>query len=74
MHTFSRYATLTTANNFVLVRGGEILCKVESLVMILLFASLASLSTPYSGGLTIILCSSLTDNRNKKFGTNCGYT
>ena len=48
------------------------LCKVESLMMILPSAYLASFSTPSSGIITIILCSSLTDTFNNKFRTNYG--
>ena len=34
--------------------------------------SLAYFSPYYSGALSMILCSSLTDTLNKNFGTNCG--
>ena len=52
--------------------GGNILRKVESLIMMLYSASLSSLVTPSSGGLAILLCSSLTNNFNNNFVTNCG--
>ena len=46
--------------------------EVESLMMMLSPASLASFSTLSDGRLTMLLCSSLTDNHNNSFGTNCG--
>ena len=78
MHTLGRYATLATTYILVLGRkicfslGGKMLHKVESMMMILLSEFFASLSPPSSGGLTIILCSSLTHTYNKNLGTNCG--
>ena len=52
--------------------GGNMLCKVESLMMMLYSESLESLSIPSSGGINIILCGSLTDTCTTNFGTNCG--
>ena len=46
-----------------LIWVGKILCKVESLMIILLYASFASLSTPSSGGIYRILQSSYTVGR-----------
>ena len=43
---------------------------IESLLMILLSESLASLSPPSSGGLTMILLVSRTDSHSKNFETN----
>ena len=54
--------------------GGNVLYKVESLMMMLSSASITSLRPNYSGGLTMLLCSSLTDNCNNNFGTNCGIS
>ena len=45
---------------------------VVSLIMILKYLFLASLSNPLSIGLNIILCRSLTNTCNYNFGTNCG--
>ena len=45
--------------------GGKMLHSVESLIMILLSASLASLSPPSYGGLTKILLSSMNNNCDK---------
>ena len=53
---------------------GKILRKFELLMMILFSAYLASLSPPSSGGLTILLCSSLTNTWNDNLRTNCGST
>ena len=36
------------------------------------YISLTSFSTPSSGGLKILVCGSLTDTYNNKFGTKCG--
>ena len=41
--------------------GGNMLRKVGSLMVMLSSASLESFSPPYSGGRTIIECSSITD-------------
>ena len=51
---------------------GNMLCKFESLIMMLSFACLASSSLLYSGGIKILLCISLTNTFNKNFRTNCG--
>ena len=40
--------------------------------MILSSAYIDSFRPPYSGGLTMLLCSYLTDTYNKNFGTNYG--
>ena len=48
--------------------------KVESLMMVLLSTSLASLSPTSYGVINILLCSYLTDTCNYNLGTNCGYT
>ena len=52
--------------------GGNILRNVESRMMMLSYASLASISPPYFGGLAMLLCSYQTDNLNNILGTNCG--
>ena len=54
--------------------GDKMLCNFESLIMILLSAYLAYLSTPSSGGLTMLLYTSLTYIRNNNLGTNCVST
>ena len=46
------------------------LCKVESMMMILFSTSLAYLSLPSSGVFTVLLCSYPTNNCNNRFGTN----
>ena len=51
--------------------GGNMLRKVESIMMMLSSASIASFSSPYSVGITILCYSSLTDTCNENFGTNC---
>ena len=51
--------------------GGKILRKVESLMIILLYSSLAYFSRPSSRGLTKLLWSSRTETFNKNFGINC---
>ena len=51
---------------------GKMLREVESLMMILLYAYLASLGPPSSGGFTMIICSSMSDTRNNNSGNNCG--
>ena len=48
--------------------------KVEAAMMVLLSAYLASLSPPSSGGLTVILCSYMTDTCNENLINRCGYT
>ena len=48
--------------------GGSILSKVESLMMIILSASLAYFSPPSAGGITMLLCSSCTETCNKNSG------
>ena len=48
----------------------RMLCKVESLMMILLSAYLSSLITTYYGVLNILLFSSLTEAFNNNFGDN----
>ena len=53
--------------------GGRILHKVESLMMILLSASVASLSPSYSVGITRLLQPSHTDTCNNNFGTSFIY-
>ena len=55
-----------------LIWGGNMLRKVESLKMILSYASLDSFISPSSGVITMLLCSSLTDTCNNNFGTNYG--
>ena len=52
--------------------GGNMLRKVESQMMILSYAYLASFSPPSPGVLAMILCSSLTGTYNNNFETNCG--
>ena len=52
--------------------GGDILRKVEAMIMILSSLSLDYLIPPYTGVLTMLLCSSLTNTFNNNFGTNCG--
>ena len=52
--------------------GGDILRKVESMMMILYSAYLASFSTPYSGEITMLFCSYINDTLNNNFETNCG--
>ena len=71
MQNSQPHMTLYRAELF-LVWGGRIDHSAESLMMILLSASLASLSPTYSGGLTVLLLSSQTDIFSKNFGTNCG--
>ena len=56
----------------LLICGDNMLRKVESMMMMLSSVSLASFSPPSSGGLTMLLYSSLTDTFNNNFGTNCG--
>ena len=46
--------------------------KVELLMIILYYASLASFVPPSSGGLTMLLCIYIGDTCNKKSATNCG--
>ena len=48
--------------------------QVESLMMILLFASIDSLKPPYSGELIVLLCSSMTNTCNNNLRSNCGST
>ena len=60
MHTFRRYATLTTKitlyrADIFLSWGRKILRIVESLMMVLFSAYLSSLIPPSYGGLTIAL-------------------
>ena len=50
--------------------GGRILCKVESLIMILFSAYIDYFITPSSGGINIILCGSLTETFNNSFVNN----
>ena len=52
--------------------GDIMICSLEYLVIIL-SESIASLIPTYSGGLTILLCSFLSDTCNHVFGTICGY-
>ena len=52
--------------------GGIIDQSVETLIMILLSASLASLFPPYFGEFAVILRSYWTDTCSNNFGTNCG--
>ena len=47
---------------------GIIFHEFESMMMILLYASIASLSTTSSGGLTILLWGSRTETCNTNFG------
>ena len=54
--------------------GVKMLRKAESLMMILLYASLASLSTPSFGGLTMLLHSSLNNTYNDNVRANGGST
>ena len=54
--------------------GRNMLRKVESLVVMLYYASIAYLSPPNSGGLTMILYIYLTDTYNNKFVYNYGPT
>ena len=56
----------------VLSWGGNMLRKVESLMVMLSSAYLATSGTPYAGELTMLLCSFLTGTCNKNFGNNCG--
>ena len=49
--------------------GGRILCKVESLMMILFYKSIDSFSPPSSGRLNIILYIYLVETCNNNFGT-----
>ena len=49
---------------------GKTLRKVESLIVVLFSAYLDSLSPPSSSGITMILCSYLTDTCNNNLGTN----
>ena len=46
--------------------------KVESLMMMLSSAYLASFSPPYHRANNMILCSSLNDTCNNNYGTKCG--
>ena len=48
--------------------GGRILCKVKSLIMILLSSYLASFSPPSSGGTTMLLCSYIKETCNNNLG------
>ena len=50
----------------ILSWGGVIFHKVESLMMILFLASLASFSPIYSGGITMLLCSPCIDTCKNK--------
>ena len=52
--------------------GGDMLCNIESLMMMFSSDYFSSFSTPSSGGINMILCSSLTDTWNNNFETNCG--
>ena len=52
-----------------LIWVGIILCSLESIMTILFHFYLASIISPSSGGLTMILWSSHTDTCNKLFGT-----
>ena len=52
--------------------GGNNERNVESLIMILLSAYLASLSPSYTGSLTMMLWSSRTETYSNSFGTSCG--
>ena len=63
----------TTLHQEVLffIWGVKVPHKVELPMLISLPTSLASLITPYSIGINIIICSSLNDTCNKNFGTNC---
>ena len=65
-HTWPRI--LTTFFNC----GGNSEHNVESLIMILFSASLASLSPPFSLSLTGLLWSPLKDTCSNNFGTSCG--
>ena len=49
----------------------KMLRKVESLIVVLLSASLASLGPPSSGGINMLLWSSLTNTWNNNFIDNC---
>ena len=46
--------------------------KVESMMIILSSAYIASFGTPYGGVIYMLLFSSLIDTCNNNFGTNCG--
>ena len=46
--------------------------KVLSLIMILQYLYIASLINPYSIGIIMILCGSMTYTCNKNLETNCG--
>ena len=52
--------------------GGNMLRKVESMMIILSSVSFSSFSTPYYGVITMILFCSVTYTCNKNFGNNCG--
>ena len=54
--------------------GGKMLRKFESLMIMLLSASIASLIPPSSGGLNMLLYRYLTNTFNNNFGNNCGST
>ena len=56
----------------LLIWGGNMIHKDESLIMMLSYASLDSFSPPFSCGTTMISCSSMTDTLNNKFGISCG--
>ena len=52
--------------------GRNMLRKVESMMMMLSYASLAFFSPPSYGGISILLFISLTDTCSKNFGSDCG--
>ena len=54
--------------------GGNMLCNIESLMIILYYESFASFCLPDSGGITMLLCSSMPYTWNKNHGTNCSPT
>ena len=55
----------------LLTWGGNMLRKVGSLTMILSSESLAYFSTLSSGGINMLVCSSIHDTCNNNFVTNC---
>ena len=48
--------------------------KNKSLIIILFYEYLSSLSAPSYGGITLLLYSSLNDTYNNDFGTDCVST
>ena len=52
--------------------SGNIWREIESLMIMLSSAYLDWVVPSYSGGIIMLLCSSLTDTFNNKFVTNCG--